>query len=49
MSPEKANFESYSEGPDNLTNSEALDRHENYYFAFTIFLVSDIYDSDQAD
>ena len=33
------------------TPSEALDRHAEYYFAFTTFLAShgDIYDSDEAD
>ena len=34
---------------DEPTNSEAPNRHPEYYFAMTIFLVSDNYDSDQAD
>jgi hypothetical protein len=35
---------------DKPTNFEALNTtHAKYYFTFTIFLVSDIYDSDQAD
>ena len=32
------------EGTDKQTITEALDRHEEYYFDFTIFLASDIYD-----
>ena len=31
------------------SESEAIDRNAEYYFDFTIFLVSDIDDSDQAD
>ena len=38
------------EGTDKSTNSEVPNtRHAEYYFAFTIFLVSDVYDNDQAD
>ena len=35
-------------GTDKLTNSEAPNRHPEYYFTLTTFLVSNIYDSDQA-
>jgi hypothetical protein len=43
-SPDKVD----SEGTDKPTNPEP-ERHAEYYFAFTTFLVSDIDDSDQAD
>lgn len=44
QSPDKVD----SEGGDKPTHceSDALDKNAEYYFAFTIFLVSDIDDSD---